>query len=74
MKNTPTATEEDHTRFQFGKNWSQFLKSVDSVHILEAEHSLKEITAFTVQTEPLAMIQVQSWRIRRPAHSRMALI
>ena len=43
MKATASATEEDHTRFQFGKNWSRFLKSVDNVRILEAEHSLKEM-------------------------------
>lgn len=45
MINTQSATEEDHSRFQFGKNWSRFLKSIDSVRILEAERSLKEMLA-----------------------------
>ena len=43
MKTKLSAVEQDHTRFEFGKNWSRFLESVDDVRIWEAEQSLKEM-------------------------------
>lgn len=43
MKKTQSQIEGDHTRFEFGKNWSRFLESVDDVRIREAEQSLKEM-------------------------------
>jgi len=43
MKKKPRAIQQDQTRFEFGKNWSRFLKSVDGERIQEAELSLKEM-------------------------------
>jgi SAM-dependent methyltransferase len=43
MKKKPSAIQQDHTRFEFGKNWSRFLKSINSERIREAERSLTEM-------------------------------
>jgi glycosyltransferase involved in cell wall biosynthesis/2-polyprenyl-3-methyl-5-hydroxy-6-metoxy-1,4-benzoquinol methylase len=43
MKKKQSQIERDQTRFEFGKNWSRFLESVDDVRIREAEQSLKDM-------------------------------
>jgi 2-polyprenyl-3-methyl-5-hydroxy-6-metoxy-1,4-benzoquinol methylase len=43
MNTKTVAIQQDGTRFEFGKNWSRFLASVDGVRIFEAEQSLQEM-------------------------------
>ena len=43
MKSNARTIPQNHIRFEFGKNWSRFLESVNDIRIREAEKSLREM-------------------------------
>ncbi len=45
MKSNAQTIPQDQIRFEFGKNWSRFLESLNDIRIREAETSLKEMLA-----------------------------